>query len=97
MSQTTSPPFIPANGQRIPAQFVGVPPATLLLWLQAAQQALHDLTIGGKPSVILYNSGEGSRQVTYTRATVGQLGEYVAALAAALHLAPPRRAIAVRF
>ena len=83
--------------RRCLANFAGVPQATLQQWLIDAQQALHDLTIGGKVQVVLYNSGEGSRQVTYSRTSIGQLNAYIQALATALGVTRPRQPFRVRF
>lgn len=81
----------------MPPEFIGVPTETLQLWLTDCQQALQDLTIGGKPEAVSYAQGDGTKAVTYTRATISQLENRIRALARALGLAGPRRAIGVRF
>jgi hypothetical protein len=68
----------------ISAQFYGVPTQTLQTWLTNAQQALQDLTTGGKLEVAAYTQGDGSKSVTYTRANLGELQERINALAQAL-------------
>lgn len=81
----------------IPPEFLGVSQETLQLWLTDCQQALQDLTVGGKPEAVSYAQGDGNKAVTYTRATIAQLENRIRNLARALGLAGPRRAIAVRF
>ena len=81
----------------VPPQFVGVPQVTLQQWLTDGQQALQDLSTGNKPTVVLYNSGEGSRSVTYTRTNQSLLEARIRDLARALGLSRGRRAIGVRF
>lgn len=81
----------------IPPEFIGVDPATLQTWLTQAQQALQDLTAGGKPETVSYAQGDGSKAVTYTRAQVPLLEQRIRNLARALCLVGPRRAIGVRF
>jgi hypothetical protein len=80
-----------------PPEFIGVPTLTLQAWLTQCQQALQDLTVGGKPYVVSYAQGDGSRGVTYTQATVSQLEQRIRNLGRALGLVSARRAIAVRF
>lgn len=89
--------FLTALPPNVPAQFAGVPPVTLQNWLTQAQQALHELKTGAKAVTVLYNSGDGTRQVSYLRTSQAALQAYVRELATALGLAPQRRAIGVRF
>lgn len=81
----------------IPPEFVGVDPTVLQSWLSAAQQALQDLALGGKPVTVSYTQGDGARAVTYTPAQIPVLEQRIRSLARALGLAGPRRAIGVRF
>lgn len=81
----------------IPPEFIGVDMATLQSWLTSAQQALQDLTVGGKPEAVAYGQGDGTKSVTYTRAEIGQLQQRIRQLARALGLVGSRRAIGVRF
>lgn len=81
----------------IPPEFAGVDPTTLQSWLSAAQQALQDLTVGGKPQVVSYAQGDGTKSVTYTAADVSRLEQRIRQLARALGLVGRRRAIGVRF
>ena len=76
-----------------PPELIGIEDATLQAWLTAVQQAIQDLTIGGKAYVVSYAQGDGSKGVTYTQADVGALRMRARMLAAALGLANPRRAI----
>lgn len=69
---------------RVPAQFAGVSQATLQQWLTATQQAIQDLTVGGKVEVASYTQGDGAKSVTYTRAQLPMLQERANALAQAL-------------
>lgn len=86
---------LPPNS--IPPEFVGVDTAILQTWLSAAQQALQDLTTGGKPETVSYGQGDGTKSVTYTRANIGQLQQRIRGLGRALGLVGSRRAIGVRF
>lgn len=78
-------------------EFIGIAPVTLQQWLTAAQQALQDLSVGGKAVTVTYAQGDGSRSVTYTPAERGTLEGRVRALARALGLTGRSRAIGVRF
>lgn len=76
-----------------PPEYIGVPTATLQAWLTAAQQALQDLTAGGKAYSVSYSQGDGSKAVTYTQADIAALRMRIRGLTAALGLTNPRRAI----
>lgn len=69
---------------RVPAEFLGVPTQTLQTWLANAQQALQDLTTGGKVEVAAYTQGDGSKSVTYTRADLAALQQRISAIAQVL-------------
>lgn len=71
----------------------GVAPATLQQWLADAQQALHDLSTGAKGESYSYTQGDGSKSVTYTRASIGALQAYILEIQYALGL---RRRRAIR-
>ncbi|WP_110947425.1 gpW family head-tail joining protein [Pseudomonas bohemica] len=73
--------------------FSGVPQETLQLWLTQSQQALHDLSTGGKGESYRYTQGDGSKSVTYTRANLGDLQAHINALLYALGM---RRRRAIR-
>jgi hypothetical protein len=73
--------------------FTGVPPATLQQWLADAQQAMHDLSTGAKGESYSYTQGDGAKSVTYTRATIGDLQQYILGLQYALGI---RRRRAIR-
>lgn len=79
------------RGYRIPPQFVGVPRATLQQWLTQAQQALQDLTVGGKAEVVGYAQGDGTKNVTFTRAQVPLLQMRIQELVQALSGGHPTR------
>lgn len=81
----------------IPPEFIGVSTDTLQAWLTQCQQALQDLTVGGKPESVSYAQGDGSKAVTYTRADISQLEQRIRNLGRALGLVGRRRAIGVRF
>ena len=53
------------SAPNVPMVLTGVAPATLQAWLGQAQQALQDLTIGGKPRTVQYSNGDGMKSVTY--------------------------------
>lgn len=74
-----------------PAELIGVPDATLRAWLAACQQAIQDLTTGGKVSTAAYTQGDGSKSVTYTQADLSALRMRAQMLAQALGLVAPRR------
>lgn len=76
----------------------GVAPATLQTWLAQAQQAYADLLSGSKAEVLAYTQGDGSKSVTYTRASIDRLTLWISELQAALGIVRnARRAIGVRF
>ena len=84
----------------MPNAFIGLAPALLQQWLVAAQTALHALRTGQMISSAMYNAGEGQRQVSYTRAQMPQLEDYVRQLAEAVYgcsRVRRRTAIGVRF
>ncbi len=67
------------------SDLTGVPTATLQQWLADAQQAFHDITVGGKPMVVTVRSAVGAeRSVTYTRSSLANLTAYIQALKAQL-------------
>lgn len=70
---------------RIPAEFAGIAPSTLQTWLTNVQQAIQDLTTGGKAETAAYTQGDGSKSVTYTRADLGALRERANSLAQVLY------------
>ena len=72
---------------------VGIPIPTLQQWLLDAQTAVHDLTVGGKPVVVTYAQGDGTRSVTYTPANIAGLHAYIQELKAQLGITRGRRAI----
>nr|WP_256344819.1 gpW family protein [Pseudomonas gingeri] len=61
-------------------------------WLAESQQALHDLSVGGKGESYSYTQGDGTKSVTYTRANLGDLQAHINALLYALGM-KRRRAI----
>lgn len=69
-----------------PDVLVGVDPATMTLWLQKAQLAYGNLMAGGQVESVSYAQADGSRSVTYTRANMGQLTQWIAMLQRALGL-----------
>lgn len=77
----------------VSAEFVGLTTVQLQQRLTAAQQAIHDLTVGGKPETAALTQGDGSRSVTYTKANLAGLEAYVSRLAIALGLVPRRRPV----
>jgi hypothetical protein len=78
---------------RSKTDLAGVSTATLQQWLADAQQALHDLSIGGKPVTVTYTQGDGQKSVTYTRAEAGALRGYIEELKAQLGITCGRRPI----
>lgn len=75
-----------------------VPRAQLQAWLNEALQARHQLTVGTKPTVVLYSAGEGSRSVTFARASLPNLNAYINELMQALGTGHGRsRGIRVNF
>lgn len=81
----------------VPAALVGVPPATLAVWLGQAQQALQNLMTGQLAATVSYAEGQGQRSVTYTKANLPDLREWIGELNAALGRGRQRRAIGVMF
>lgn len=78
---------------RVPAEFVGQPTATLQGWLTDAQIALQQLSLGTKAVSLSYDTGAGSKSVTYQAAEMAVLQQRIDALAYALGLSPRRRAM----
>lgn len=76
-----------------PNNLTGVPVATLQQWLSNAQQAYNDLSTGAKGESFSYTQGDGAKSVTYTRANLGQLQQYILELQYALGI---RRRRAIR-
>jgi hypothetical protein len=66
------------------SDLAGVPHATLQRWLGEAQEALHQLSIGGLPQALSYGQGESTKSVTYTRAEMASLRAHIASLKAQL-------------
>jgi hypothetical protein len=77
--------------------FSGLPAATLQAYLNAAQAALQNLTIGGQPVVVSYGEGSGQKSVTYSRTNEGMLRNHIRELQILLGLRGRRRAISLRF
>ena len=82
----------PRQPPRIPAEFVGVPVATLQTWLLDAQTALQQVSLGKNVQSVSYSQG-GAQSVSYTPADAGMLQQRVMQLSAALGLTPRRRAM----
>ncbi len=74
-----------------PPELIGVADATLQAWLTATQQAIQDLTVGGKLQTAAYTQGDGSKAVTYTQADLAALRARAQMLAQALGLVGRRR------
>lgn len=74
-----------------PAELIGVSDTTLQAWLAACQQAIQDLTVGGKVQTAAYTQGNGAKSVTYTRAELPALRARAQMLAKALGLVERRR------
>lgn len=83
--------------RRVPAEFIGQSTETLHQWLTDAQIALQELSMGGKAVTLSYNSGAGSKSVTYRQTDIGTLQQRINALAYTLGLAPRRRAMSPGF
>lgn len=76
----------------------GVSTATLQTWLANAQQAMADLMSGGKVVSITITGAGQHREVTYTRAELGQLTAWIKLLQAQLGLIrAPRRGLPIVF
>lgn len=66
--------------------------------LKQMQQDYLDLSAGRKPMSASYAQGDGSKSVTYSAATIGQLAMAIRQLQAQLGIIPrPRSAIGIRF
>lgn len=66
--------------------------------LTQMQQDYLDISSGRKVRSAAYTQGDGSKTVTYTEATIGQLAMAIRQLQAQLGIiSSPRRAIGVRF
>lgn len=82
MSQTTS-------------AFAGMSQDQLRAVLATAQTALIDLVTGGKPVMVTYVQGDGTRSVSYARTDELKLRNLIRELSGALGLLRPRRALRV--
>lgn len=81
-----------------PSIFAGLDQSTLQAWLLSAQTALIDLQTGSKVVTVGYAQGDGSKNVTYTQARLGDLTMLIRQLQAELGIIRrPRRALGVRF
>jgi gpW protein len=67
---------------------VGVPTATLQLWLAQAQAALQNFMIGGNPISLSYTQGDGSRSVTRNITSAAALQNWIGLLNMALGNTP---------
>ena len=76
--------------------FVGISTGTLQQWLCEAQTGRHELVTGRRAQMVAYGNGDGTKTVTYTRANLADLDNYIASLMAALGIGR-RRAVGVRF
>lgn len=74
-----------------PPELIGVSDDTLRAWLSGCQQAIQDLTVGGKVQTAAYTQGDGSKSVTYTAADLVALRARAQMLAQALGLVARRR------
>lgn len=78
--------------------FAGLDTVTLQNWLSSAQMALVELQSGSKVVAVGYTQGDGSKNITYTRAEIGSLTMLIRQLQAQLGIiCRPRRALGVRF
>lgn len=76
----------------------GMDTADLEQRLRQMQQDYLDLSAGRKPMSASYAQGDGSKSVSYTQATIGQLAMAIRQLQAQLGIINrPRSAIGVRF
>lgn len=78
------------SSRRLQPEFIGIPEATLQLWLTQCQTALQQLTSGNNPNAVSYAQGDGSKSVTYTQADVATLEQRIRNLAEALGFAKRR-------
>jgi hypothetical protein len=77
---------------------VGLDPSTLQTMLTQAQTAYANLMAGGLAESLSYTSGDGTKSVTYTRANINLLANWIRELQAQLGLVRrPRRAMSVYF
>lgn len=77
--------------------FAGLSEDQLRANLATAQQALFDLSTGGKPIEVFYQAADAQRRVTYKATDVATLRALIAELQRALGMVPNRRAFGVRF
>lgn len=76
----------------------GIDPTTLQTWLLQAQTALQNLKVGGLPQTVTVTGGGQHREVTFTKASVGDLTQWILELQAALGMRrKARRAFTFRF
>ncbi len=74
----------------VPAEFVGLPAATLTQWLADCQNALQQLETGAITVSVSYQ-GTGGTSATFTAADSDRLRQRIRALSSALGLTPRRR------
>lgn len=79
------------------SDLTGIPTATLQQWLFDAQQAIHDLSTGVKPIVVMYTQGDGTKSVTYTKTDIASLHAYIQELKAQLGITCGRRPLRLVF
>lgn len=80
-----------------PPELIGVSDEMLRAWLIGCQQAIQDLTVGGKVQTAAYTQGDGSKSVTYTAADLAALRARAMMLAQALGLVGRRRPLKAYF
>ena len=77
---------------RIPAEYIGVPQATLQQWLTEAQTTLQSVMLGQNVQSVGYSQG-GGMNVSYSPADAGMLRQRILSLSAALGLTQRRHAL----
>ena len=75
----------------VPAEFVGVPQATLQSWLVEAQTTLQQLELGNNPNSVSYSQGAGGKSVAFSAADAAMLRMRIQRISMALGLITRRR------
>lgn len=75
----------------------GVSREVLLQWLTEAQTAYQALMTGSKGESYSYTQGDGTKSITYTRASLPQLAGYITQLQMQLGMRGGRRSMRMRY
>lgn len=74
-----------SNYNPLTSDLAGIPLPQLQGWLLEAQTAMHQLSTGSKGESYSYTQGDGAKSVTYTRADINTLRQWIMKLNAQIN------------